>query len=728
MKRAALCNFAWKYDRSIFLPLSAGMLTAFCEADAEFNKHYQIDHDFLFVRDDPEKITRQVLDANVDVLGFSTYIWNEALSLDVARRVKAARPETLIIFGGQSISQWPEVNEAFLRANPFIDVAVRGEGEITFKELLLSHAQAPWQWRVEPVTSSEFVPLGGAPAGTSALPGISFLTGRTEFDSPYDSPGNYGFVFGPERKRERDLAIFPSPYLAGTFDVIMSKHPDLDWQGLWETNRGCVYECTFCSWSALALGAKLGVFPMPRLMAELDWFSDKKIGHVYCCDANAGIMPRDVEWVDALVEHKKTRGFPRSFFVNTAKNASKKIFDLAKKLHDAGMSKSLILSMQSMDEATLLAVKRDNIKLSTYHELQKLAREIGMATCSELILGLPGETLESFCNGIEHEIDARQTAIFMYFCVVLPASEMAQPKYIQEHGIQTARVTIAANHADLAENDASVPEYEDVVVATKTMPYEDWLEANRVAWFVYSFFCMGLATFPLLWMKEEYGIRVTDFARWAMGRKPADTGHPHDTARAARANTNKSPMRSAGAVLHREKMRLDAYVESIRSGSPTVPRTRIEKTLPIRWPIEEATFLALSMNLDEFYREFKGLVHDYLGEKGIDFDPLLLRWIFEYQAARIVRHDGACYPTTAFGWNLPEYFDALLRLEKVPLEKRVQSMTVTPAGIPADGEHWAGAFESFDEFSKKGVWFARRGGSFFYPAKWHNIGDTHDAR
>ena len=44
----------------------------------------------------------------------------------------------------------------------------------------------------------------------------------------------------------KDLSVLPSPYLSGVFDPLMGKNPASEWLILWETNRGCPFQCTFC--------------------------------------------------------------------------------------------------------------------------------------------------------------------------------------------------------------------------------------------------------------------------------------------------------------------------------------------------------------------------------------------------------------------------------------------------------------------------------------------------
>src|SRR5579871_3014336 len=79
--------------------------------------------------------------AAADIVGFSTYVWNGQISLEIARRLKARRPEILIVFGGPHV---PDQPEEFLRANPCIDIAVHNEGEQVFLRLLEMFPSRSW--------------------------------------------------------------------------------------------------------------------------------------------------------------------------------------------------------------------------------------------------------------------------------------------------------------------------------------------------------------------------------------------------------------------------------------------------------------------------------------------------------------------------------------------------------------------------------------------------------
>lgn len=77
-----------------------------------------------------EKITERIIDFQPDVLGVSSMTNTFPRSLELARKVKSALPQTKIVFGGDHVGSNPhEVQSP-------IDVGVIGEGEDTFREIL----------------------------------------------------------------------------------------------------------------------------------------------------------------------------------------------------------------------------------------------------------------------------------------------------------------------------------------------------------------------------------------------------------------------------------------------------------------------------------------------------------------------------------------------------------------------------------------------------------------
>src|SRR5258708_3025399 len=449
-----------------YLPYAVGLLEAHVRAHAARPERYRFLLP-LYKRLGADAAVEHLYSA--DVVGFSLYVWNERLSLEVARRLKAARPEILIVFGGPQV---PDRAEDWLRAHPFVDVACHGEGEETFFKLL------------------ESVPDGDR----AGVPGISYL-----------GPDG-GFVHQAKAGRRREIAATPSPYLSGTFGPLIAAHPEETWIVLWETNRGCPFACTFCDWGS-ATQSKVFQFEMDRLRAELDWFSQRKIEFIFCCDANFGILPRDVEIAEYAAANKRASGYPKALSVQNTKNATERAYTTQKILSDSGLSKGVALALQSVDLHPLESIKRQNISLSTYEELQKRFTRDNVATYSDLIIGLPGETYDAFVDGVARVIEGGQhNRIQFNNLSILPNAEMGDPDYQAKYGMVTIPTKIINVHGSLEEDLDGIAEIQQLVIATRAMPKEDWRRTRAFAWMTALLHFDKLLQIPLVLAHEVSGV------------------------------------------------------------------------------------------------------------------------------------------------------------------------------------------------------------------------------
>ena len=113
-------------------PLAAGLLVASARRDARIQQTSELS--IQTARLDPDAAVEAA--GRPDVLAFSTYVWNERYSLEVARRARARWPRAFILFGGPSVPRRPERAAGFLREHPFVDALAFGEGELAFREIL----------------------------------------------------------------------------------------------------------------------------------------------------------------------------------------------------------------------------------------------------------------------------------------------------------------------------------------------------------------------------------------------------------------------------------------------------------------------------------------------------------------------------------------------------------------------------------------------------------------
>jgi putative methyltransferase len=406
-RRIYLAQVNTTYGRNAFLPYSVGLLQAYAQQDPVVREHYDF-AGYLYLREPVADVVAR-MDAP-DVFGASCYIWNFEYSMALIRAVRDRFPACLIVLGGPHV---PVRSADFFRSHAAADLLVHYEGEVTFHEILLERLNA--------------VPDYTRIAGLS----VKLPNGETHKT--------------PNRERIADLAVIPSPYLTGVFDDLMIA--PYDFHGSQETNRGCPYSCTYCDWGSNIM-AKVKPFPADRLVAEFEWFARHEIDLLYNCDANYGIFPRDLELTREMAAVKARTGFPKKFRAAYAKNSNEKVFAIARTLHAAGMSKGVTLSFQSMNEPTLKLVKRHNIKIDSFSDLSRRYRAEGIATYSEFIIGLPGETYDTFADGLDTAIRAGQhDSLQVYTCEVLPNSEMSNPEYVAAHRIETVRTPALFVHS-----------------------------------------------------------------------------------------------------------------------------------------------------------------------------------------------------------------------------------------------------------------------------------------
>lgn len=629
-RRVYFNEYNVRMGRMCYLPLVSGLLRAFAETSETIKANFEF-MPFVYCMDTPENILRQY--DRPDVAAFSASMWNEQLNLTVAAEVKRRWPECLIVFGGPQVPHNPE---AYFETNPFIDVAVRAEGEEAFADILQQSLE-----------SFDF----------SRIPGVSFRDRETgEFRTNKES-----------RPFKRDLNTLPSPYLEGLYDdLIALQNEEVEFQAIIETNRGCPFLCTFCYWGRGGLTRKYRYHNMERVLAEIDWFGRNKIRYVFNADSNFGMHARDMEIAQFIVATKQKYGFPEKFRTCFGKNTDDEIFEIGRLFHQNGLEKGITLARQSNDATVLKNIKRSNIKLATYQSLQTRFNEEQIPIYTELILGLPGETAESWKRGIDELLEAGlKNQLFIYLCQVFPNTELSEREYQEKYEIKTVRVALNEIHG--SERDPSlVTEYEDIIVSSYSMRFDEWKELVRFSWITMLLHSMKLGFFIINYLVDAFALRPSAFISFIAERQmPAHMG-----------TMWRAEMAEQDVILHRLLAGAGRGLILPEYGN-------------IYWDIEEAGFIRLSENLDRFYDEMHELVRAFLAQNGKAYDPIELQDVINYQRARIPSRTPNSVRTYEFQSNLPEYFDRRFGLHPIPHVHIAQTMQIAPVDFAGERERFA---------------------------------------
>ncbi|MFT5201214.1 MAG: radical SAM superfamily enzyme YgiQ (UPF0313 family) [Candidatus Aldehydirespiratoraceae bacterium] len=402
---------------------------------------------------------------------FSDYIWSHQLNLDFSAELKKHNPEAITIHGGPDCPTYDRDAVRYLDTHPYVDIAVRGEGEATAIETL-GH-------------------LGSILRGDDSWSTLQCVEGVA-----FREEGEV--VRTADRDRITDLDSIPSPFLDGTF-AAYENVPNIG-MAIVETNRGCPYGCTFCDWGS-ATNSRIRKFDLDRVKAELDWCAKNKVKRVFFADANFGIFSRDVEIATHFADLKRRYGFPQRFITNYAKNTVKHLTEIVTVLTEAGVVSEGLLSLQSLDDATLKAIRRSNIKLEKYEALAAEFRASKLPLFVDLMMGLPGQTVKSLHNDLQECVD-RGVLAKCHGTELLVNSPMNEPEYRKEYAVESTRPP-----GPLA-GGASRPAF---VVSTSSFTRADYAQMHEMRRFYLLAENHGVLRYVAPLVRQSTGMKEVEF-------------------------------------------------------------------------------------------------------------------------------------------------------------------------------------------------------------------------
>ena len=350
-----------------------------------------------------------------DVLLLSCYIWNFQLQLILTKRARMVNPSILVVAGG------PQLHRQYY---DWFDHNVVGEAEGALQQIIDGTAEHVINTpRKDDFKRSPYI---------NQLPAL--------LDIKEASPNPLGIIF--------------------------------------ETSRGCPYGCSYCDWGSLTL-SKVHFYDMERVKTELEVICrDVKPNYLFLADANFGIVERDTEIAQFIASMKAKYGYPKSFYYSVSKNNASRNFEIGKTLYEGGVVDNYIVSVVHTDREVLKINSRGNIKTDKFKELSQKCVDNGLPTQTQLILGMPGDTVEkwfdSFCETFEWGLHAETKP---YWYNVLPNAPANNKKFWTDWDIRTQRVIFS--QARLKADDELIDKTAEIIVSCKSFDVEDWIVMNK---------------------------------------------------------------------------------------------------------------------------------------------------------------------------------------------------------------------------------------------------------
>jgi len=670
------------FSNQYYFPLAAGMNQAYAKKHLRYSDHYEFnDTIFRFPKSRREiDETAEKLSEN-HLLLVGNYTWGEQHSLALARRYKQYNPNGIVVFGGPQV---PDSKKQFRRnrtielteeeqkrkrvsftpsyhhLNPFIDICVHGEGERSLRYAL------------------EQMAIDGLQDKT-AIPSISYM----------DADGNFRYNAKLERMNDRELAETASPFTTGIFDTLIPLYPELVFIAMYETDRGCPFTCTYCDWGG-ATEDKISRMPMEMIYQDIMWMGERRIPYVFLCNANFGILERDIQIAEFFAEAKAKYGFPEAISTQNSKNPKKHTIEALKILQRAGINKATVMSQQSLNPPTLKAVRRDNMHLDEYYKIQKDLAAEGIYTMTDLIPGMPEETYDTLFDGIVTLItNGQHNRIQFNILSRLINTEMANEEYQDYYGFQTVKTPIINAHGSRGDTDTGIEELQEFVVATNTMPPEDWVKTYVLCWTINLVYFSKLLQIPIIVLNRVYGLDYRKIFELFLAGQFSQYGD--------------FPVLSE----------INKFLTEVGSGIQKGERgefTYSKEYLNIYWMSDEYVLIKMCKEgkIEQFYEEAHRLIshliepHQDKGplDEAIELNKSLLKLPFQTSDLDLT-----------LTYSIWEMYKAVLRGRDEDLKQGHYRYTIDRTTKDERGSNW---WESWEDWYRQMVWYCNRRGAYLY--------------
>lgn len=288
----------------------------------------------------PLDIAEALLAENPVIVGLGVYIWNTSPTLEVLSIIKRVRPEVITVLGGPEVSYETE-NQAIVA---LADYVIPGEADLKFAEFCscLLKGERP---------SEKVIP--------AHLPQFS------EISLPYN-------LYTDEDLAHRLVYV--------------------------EASRGCPFTCEFCLSS---LDIPVRQVPLPKLLASLQQLLDRGLKHFKFVDRTFNLnlnVSRDI--LEFFLERYQPGHF--FHFEMVPDRLPDPLREVIARFPPGALQFELGIQTFNPEVGTLIKRRQNYERLED--NLRFLRSRTGVHLHADLIVGLPGENLESFAAGFDRLI------------------------------------------------------------------------------------------------------------------------------------------------------------------------------------------------------------------------------------------------------------------------------------------------------------------------------------
>lgn len=334
---------------------------------------------------DREKIISDIVQKNPKIVGFSCYIWNIDVVMEIAKKVKEALPESVIVFGGPEVSY--NAREVFQKCE-YVNFIISGEGERPFALLC-----------------NEIL-FGNIDAHICEIPGLCTRLGDAfQISEP--------FV---------DTCEPPCPYCEEYLQSLNSRIAYI------ESSRGCPFSCAYCL-SGRCGGVRF--FDIEKTKKNILLLASSDTSTIKFVDRTFNANRNRARGIWSFIKEEYGKRIPENVCIHFEIGADllgEEELEILKSMPVGAIQ--LEAGIQSFNEKTLLAVNRKTNTEKLYSNIKKLVSFGNMHLHIDLIAGLPFEDFSSFKDSFNRVFSLRAHMLQLGFLKLLHGSDMREKSEI----------------------------------------------------------------------------------------------------------------------------------------------------------------------------------------------------------------------------------------------------------------------------------------------------------
>ena len=324
------------------------------------------------INDNPGALAAAVAEQRPDVIAATFWLFTHRMQIEVLSRAVQLLEGVKVVCGG------PEFlgdNEAFLRANPFVTVVIRGEGESALPEFLSCvHEPSRWKW----------------------IEGLCWIDSNEYLDNGTARVADFASLKYPE---ESPFFNWDKPFVQ------------------LETTRGCFNTCAFC----VSGGDKpVRYQSLEQVRSRLDNICAHGIQDVRVLDRTFNYdIDRACGMLDLFVLYAGRMRFHLEIHPSLLTDRLK--------VRIASLPKGLLhleAGIQSLDSKVLVESGRKGSLQTSLEGLKFLCSLENVQTHADLIAGLPEYSLEMLCRDIKTLVETGADELQIESLKVLPGTKM----------------------------------------------------------------------------------------------------------------------------------------------------------------------------------------------------------------------------------------------------------------------------------------------------------------